>query len=172
MPEQQPQPQARRSAKPAVGMAALILLVGAPAAKMFLDRTPRYEGVVLVGYRDVTGTPTKCMGDTADVVVGKRYTLAECRDSMIRQIIAHAGPALRCAPAIKGHALVTWAAGDYAYNAGVGRFCRDVAPYFAHGNWRGGCFAMRVPTTSKGRVFPGLVNRRHDEVAACLEGLK
>jgi len=90
----------------------------------------------------------------------------------MRQLAAHAGPAVKCAPALRGRdPLVIWAAGDYAYNVGVGRFCKQVAPLFNAHRWREGCQALGTPKTAKGRELPGLVRRRGDEVAACLHGI-
>lgn len=165
------------------GIAVLVALVGPVATEMFLDRTPKYEGVVLRGYLDPAGIPTKCMGDTHDVIVGKPYTIEECQDSMVRQIVAHARPVLTCAPAIKVNPYVVWASGDYAYNAGPGRFCNDwrnrhgrviyraAGPLFQAGKWREGCLALAKPDTAGGQVLRGLQRRRADEVSVCLKGL-
>ena len=57
---------------------ALAALVGLPAAVMLYQMVPEHEGVVLKGYKDPIGIPTKCMGDTRDVVLGKRYSIEEC----------------------------------------------------------------------------------------------
>jgi lysozyme len=163
---------------------ALALLLGTVGgASLLFSEIPKDEGIVLRGYLDPAGIPTKCMGDTYDVVVGKRYTREECEASMEKQLIAHAKPVIACAPQIKGNTYVTYAAVSYAYNAGPGRFCRDwrnkagkviyraAGPLFAAGKWREGCLALGKPVTSRGKVYPGLVKRRAKEVEICLRGL-
>ena len=78
------------------------IVVAATAAFLF-STVPQHESIRLVGYLDPVGIPTKCMGDTTNVVVGRRYSDAECRESLERQLIAHAEPVLRCTPVLKGH---------------------------------------------------------------------
>lgn len=156
--------------KPIVG--ALAALVGMMTAAALVTEIPKDEGIVLRGYLDPVGIPTKCMGDTQNVVVGRRYTLQECREGMERQLIAHAKPILACAPSLKtADPYVRYAAISYAYNAGTGRFCRQVAPYFNRGDMKGGCRALGTPTTARGVRLPGLVKRRAKEVAVCLKGV-
>lgn len=164
--------------------AALVSLIGVPAALLLAIDVPKDEGIVLKGYRDPAGIATKCMGDTYDVTVGKRYTMAECTESTAKQLLAHAAPVMKCAPSLR-HAApeAIYASVSYAYNAGPGRFCRDwrnrkgvvihraAGPLFEAGKWRDGCLALGRPTTAGGKVYPGLVKRRKKEVAACLEGL-
>ncbi len=48
----------------------------------FFSMVPKFEGVKLIGYRDPVSIPTKCMGFTTSVVVGHRYSRAECRESL------------------------------------------------------------------------------------------
>jgi lysozyme len=58
---------------------ALSTVAGALAAvgAMLMD----LEGYVPVGYTDIAGIPTACVGHTGDgVVVGRRYTTKQCMD--------------------------------------------------------------------------------------------
>src|SRR5205809_4240378 len=71
-------------------------IVGILAAGILAVTIPQDEGTVYVGYLDLAHVPTKCSGDTRDVVVGKRYTPEECRQSLDRALIAHAGPVMAC----------------------------------------------------------------------------
>lgn len=151
---------------------SLIALVGAGAAALLTTEIPKDEGVVYRGYRDPVGIATKCMGDTRDVVIGKIYTREECLESMDKALVDHAGPVLKCAPAIKGNTNVIYASVSYAYNVGPGRFCRNVAPLFQRGKWAEACGAMSVPTTAKGVRLAGLVKRRKKEVSFCLLGVQ
>jgi len=168
------------------GLAALVALVGASAAAWLINITPVQEGVVLSGYLDALGIPTKCMGDTRDVVVGQRYSMAECQESMSDALAEHARTVLRCAPELREAPPSVLAAGvSFDYNTGAlcnprktalrehaGRrdwlaFCRSVLydragkPYYTTGKDQSGQ-----------RVFlPGLLKRRYVEFSVCVTDL-
>lgn len=156
----------------------LAALVGAAAAILVVI-VPQFEGTRLVGYLDPIGIPTKCMGDTTNVVVGYRYTEAECQASLETQLIAHAAPVLACVPALAGRTNQTAAAVSFAYNIGTGAFCRSTAARRFNGSdWLGGCRAFNEDdagrpqwVTAGGKVLPGLVKRRAAERALCETGL-
>ncbi|MEX3915963.1 lysozyme [Paraburkholderia sp. BR10872] len=157
----------------------LVGVVGAATAALLLSTVPTLEGEVLRGYLDPVGIPTKCMGDTHDVVVGKVYSEAECRESLETQLIAHAEPVLKCTPGLKGRTYQLGAALSFAYNVGTGAYCGSAtARRFNAGDYRGACRAMNESdsgkqqwVTSGGRVLPGLVKRRALERAICERGL-
>jgi lysozyme len=160
-----------------VATGGLIAVVGAAAAALLVSATPKHEGVVLKGYRDPVGIPTKCMGDTYDVVVGKTYSMAECRESMDRQLRLHAVGAIRCNPSLRAASPGEIAAHvDLAYNFGVGGYCKSsVAQQFKVGNRAEAC--RRLNRFVKGRVkgklvpLPGLVKRRAEMSRLCLNGV-
>ncbi|MFH5927187.1 lysozyme [Roseomonas xinghualingensis] len=164
---------------PAGRKGALVTLVGAAAASILLAIVPVHEGVVLRGYLDPIGIPTKCMGDTTDVVVGRRYTEAECQESLETQLLAHAAPVLACVPGLAGRTNQLAASVSFAYNIGTGAFCRSTAARrFNAGDWRGGCRAFNENdagqpqwVTAAGIRLPGLVRRRAEERALCETGL-
>jgi lysozyme len=54
-----------------------------------LDGLTQWEGKKNVGYFDIVGIPTACMGDTNNVVVGKFYSDTECRARLEQQAIIH-----------------------------------------------------------------------------------
>ncbi|WP_458097353.1 glycoside hydrolase family protein [Roseomonas sp. WA12] len=123
------------------------------------------------------------MGETTNVVVGYRYTEAECQASLETQLVAHAAPVLACVPGLAGLAgrtNQTAAAVSFAYNIGTGAFCRSTAARrFNSGDWRGGCRAFNEDDTGRpqwvtagGWVLPGLVKRRAAERALCETGLQ
>lgn len=157
----------------------LVGVVGAATAALLFSTVPQFEGVVLRGYLDPVGIPTKCMGDTHDVVVGKAYSEAECRESLETQLIAHAEPVLKCTPGLKGRTYQLGAATSFAYNVGTAAYCASTtARRFNAGDYRGACKAMNESdsgkpqwVTSGGRVLPGLVKRRARERAICERGL-
>ncbi|MEX3951965.1 lysozyme [Paraburkholderia sp. EG287B] len=157
----------------------LVGVVGAATAALLLSTVPKLEGEVLRGYLDPVGIPTKCVGDTHDVVVGKVYSAAECRESLETQLIVHAEPVLKCTPGLKGRTYQLGAAVSFAYNVGTGAYCGSTtARRFNAGDYRGACKAMNESdsgkaqwVTSGGRVLPGLVKRRALERAICERGL-
>lgn len=165
------QPGAKQKA-PARTLAGV---VGVAAAAILCATLPHFEGVVLRGYRDPVGIPTKCMGDTTDVVLGHRYTSAECQESLQRQLVAHGEPVLKCTPALQGRTYQLAAAVSFAYNVGTSAYCSStVARRFNQGDFRGGCRAMNESdsgqpqwVTANGKVLPGLVKRRAAERALC-----
>ncbi|WP_186102456.1 lysozyme [Burkholderia gladioli] len=172
----------------------LVGVVGAAAAALLISIVPGFEGQRNVGYLDPVGIPTKCMGDTTDVVVGKRYSDEECRESLDRQLIVHAEPVLRCTPSLAGHPFQLAAAVSFAYNVGAEAYCGStVARWFNAGAWpaacRGmnegddgkprwvfaNCRAVRDPKTGQSKTvcdtLPGLVKRRAAERSLCERGL-
>lgn len=153
----------------------LVGVVGLLAAAILTTIVPRFEGTELIGYRDPIGIATKCMGDTTNVVVGKRYTKEECQLSLEKQLIAHAEGVLKCTPILRDRTYQLIAATSFAYNIGVGAYCNSqTAALFNVGNFKAGCMLMNESFTGKpqwvtagGKVLPGLVKRRKEERALC-----
>ena len=174
-----PKPAPAKAPMPAGRKGTLVALVGAGAAAILAAIVPEFEGTRLVGYLDPVGIPTKCMGDTRNVVVGRRYTSEECRISLEEQLVAHAGPVIACVPALAGRTYQAAAAVSFAYNIGTGAFCRSTAARrFNAGDWRGGCRAFNEDdagrpqwVTAAGIRLPGLVKRRAAERELCETGL-
>lgn len=108
----------KKSLATTVGIAAASILLGVAGQTGF---TERFEGMVLRGYLDPVGIPTKCAGDTYNVEVGKRYSLAECKKSLEDGLIKHAEPVLKCAPHLKDNPYFLASAVDHNYH--FGRFC-------------------------------------------------
>lgn len=120
-----------------IGAAAAVILLGVGSQTGF---TERFEGMVLWGYLDPIGVPTKCAGDTYNVVVGKRYTLEECKESLEQGLIKHAEPVLRCAPYLRqvGYPYALAAAVDHNYHFGT--FCgTSIDREFKAGDYRTAC---------------------------------
>jgi len=174
-----PKPAPAKAPMTAARKGTLVALVGAGAAAILATIVPGFEGTRLIGYRDPVGIPTKCMGDTRDVVVGRRYTAEECRVSLEEQLVLHAGPVMACVPGLAGRTYQAAASVSFAYNIGVGAFCRSTAARrFNTGDWRGGCRAFNEDdagrpqwVTAAGVRLPGLVRRRAEERALCEMGL-
>ncbi len=165
-------------------------VVGVAAAAILFQFIPAKEGVVHRGYIDPIGIPTKCMGDTRDVVVGKIYTPAECLLSMESSLINHAEPVLKCTPGIKDKPLVLAAAVSFAYNLGAVAYCTSsIAQNFNKGDLATGCKRFNENAAGKPQYIyvkdkydkvlkkwtykslPGLITRRAEERAMCEKGL-
>lgn len=169
-------PKAETSARnKAVGLTGI---VGTLAAGILYMTIPADEGMVYVGYLDIASIPTKCAGDTTNVVVGKRYTPEECRASLDRQLVAHAKPVMACVPQLgqSGRDYQRAASVSLAYNIGTGAFCKSTAAKrFRAGDWKGGCDAFlswnKARVNGVLRPVRGLTLRRERERSLCLKGL-
>jgi len=171
----------------------LAVLMGSAAAAIALTADIRlWEGTKNVGYLDIAKIPTKCSGDTSDVIVGKLYSDAECAASLERQAVAHVDGVVQCAPGLAARPQLLRAAGLTAYNIGVPAWCNSTAgTRFRAGDWLGGCLATgpffivlrkdgTTVTTSgfinariggKLQRVDGLIFRRTYEMTVCLRGL-
>lgn len=155
--------------------AALVALLGAGGAALYLDTVADYEGYVPYGYRDPVGIPTKCFGDTENVVLGKEYTRDECVRSINEHGYEIAKPVMRCIPNLAGMPdKVKASVLSMSYNIGPGAMCKStVAQYMRAGQWERGCRRMaEIYRKAGGRDLKGLVNRRRTESEMCLEGLR
>lgn len=153
----------------------LAAIVGAAAATLLYVTIPKDEGLRYVGYLDIVGIPTKCTGDTKNVVVGRRYSDAECRESLDKALVAHAAPVMSCTPGLRSDGLDNQraAAVSLAYNIGTAAYCRSTAARkFNAGDIRGACDAFLRWNNAGGRVIRGLTLRRQRERALCLTGVK
>lgn len=154
-------------------------ILGSKAAVITIAIVTLFEGVMMTGYLDPVGIPTKCMGDTNNVQVGAQYSTQECLESLETQLVAHAEPVLACVPQLKGRTFELAASVSFAYNIGTTAFCNSTtAKRFRAGDRQGACKAMNENdqgkpqwVTSRGRVLPGLVERRAAERALCEQGL-
>lgn len=159
-----------RQKVPAIGL-AIALAVAAVA-----PFTTGFEGEKHKAYLDPVKIPTYCVGDTENVVWGKVYSHEECQGLLRNRLAKDYAPAvLKCVPGLADpkRLKVFEASLDAAYNAGTKAFCRSpMARRFNAGQWDSGCAAfVGWYDTAKGRRLPGLVNRRHQEAALCLEGV-
>lgn len=153
---------------PAPSRAKLAALVGAPCAALLLAYVPQFEGVVLRGYRDPVGIITACAGHTATAVLGKPYTREECDQLLVDDLVDHVDGVLACTPQLKGRTGPLAAAGSFAFNVGVRKYCDStMARKFRAGDIAGGCAELSKWIYAGGKVLPGLVKRRASERAIC-----
>jgi lysozyme len=164
----QPMPTAGRP-----GKRTLTGVIGAAAAGLLTVGLATWEGDEAVGYKDIVGVATACRGITGEgVVVGRRYSNAECAELNERGAVAHIEPVLARNPNLRGHPHQLAAAGMLAYNIGARAYGRStVARRFEAGDWRGACDAFLRWNHAGGRVIRGLDNRRRYERRLCLTDL-
>lgn len=173
---------------PAAALVGLLALVGPKTAEYLAESVPKHEGVAINGYLDPIGIPTKCMGDTNDVIVGKQYTVPECIVSMDLQLTKHAQGVLQCVPGLKDKPEFLAASVSFAYNFGVFAYCNSsVAIEFKKGNYAIACKRFNENALGKPqyifvkdkfvngkwtyKTLSGLVSRRADERKLCEKGL-
>ncbi len=136
----------------------------------------KWEGLRLESYQDVVGVWTVCFGETKGVKPGDRYTKAECEAMLAREIV-------RYRAAMHGHFTAETKARrlpvkrdvaftSFGYNVGPRAAGGSTATRRLNaGNVRGACEALGWWNKAGGRVYRGLVNRRAEETALCLDGL-
>lgn len=134
-----------------------------------------WEGTEYKPYRDVTGTYTVCSGITENVDQYKTYTKAECAVMDSKAIAYHGKGVIQCinVPISKNE---YEAYTMFAYNVGVYNACSSTAiKELNKGNHELAC--KRIATndkglpawsSSKGKYFQGLQNRRQYESKLCL----
>lgn len=136
------------------------------------------EGLRQMAYRDPPGILTVCYGHTgADVVPGRRYSLAECRGLLDADMRRAVEVVERCAPQRPEPVVAAFA--DAVYNLGPAIACdpsySTAARLLQAGDLRGAC--DQLPRWDKARMggvlvaLPGLTRRRAAEQQLCLTGV-
>ena len=151
-----------RRNKRIAGAAAIATAIAIPA-----------EGLRQYAYLDPPGIMTVCYGTTRDVVVGKRYSLDECRALLDRDMREAVEAVDRCVPGLPEHVLAAFA--DAVYNIGPKIACdtanSTAARMLKAGDIAGAC--AQLTRWDKARIagvlvpLPGLTKRRAAERALC-----
>ena len=184
------QPSAAPSHAPkAAGLAAVVTAAAIAVAPFTMAR----EGTVYRSYPDpgTKGAPwTICNGHTGpDVHPNMTATKAQCDAWFRADMTAKMNAVLRVSPELRGQFNPLKASGDFAFNAGQGRWPGSpMRAAFAKGQWEAGCNAFKGYMTGyrapkavpgrrcwviKGKLYcelPGLVDRREREKLLCLTG--
>lgn len=147
---------------------------GAAAFVLAIAVIGGFEGLRTTAYRDVVGVPTVCFGETRGVKMGDTYTVDECKAMLGDALADFEKGILAC---LKDPARIpdkTYVAFlSLAYNVGQRAFCGSTLVRKANaGDLRGACEEFPKWNKAGGKVIKGLVNRRAQERALCLEGLK
>lgn len=136
----------------------------------------KWEGLRTEAYLDIVGVPTICYGATRGVKLGMVKTVDECNEMLRHEVSEYRAGWLnyvdRCAKSFgltpKREAAYT----SLAYNVGISGAGKSTATRRLNdGNIKGGCHAIGWWNKAGGRVVRGIVNRRSEETALCLEGL-
>lgn len=132
-----------------------------------------FEGLRTKAYRDVVGIPTVCFGETRGVKMGDQYTVEECKAMLGDALVEFEHGIRGCLNKPDSIPDKTYVAMlSLAYNIGQRAFCQStVARKANQGDLVGACNAFTAWNKAGGRVVQGLVNRRADEKAMCLDGL-
>ena len=148
-----------------------------------------HEALRTVPYIDIAGNPTVCVGETKGVE-DRTYTRSECL-LLLAQRVANdfEKPLMRCTDSWDKLPIQAQSASlNLAYNIGTKAYCTSTArKMFDAGNWAMACDAFllfnKITVTvikevdgvmkkvKVKKVSKGLVNRRSDERALCLEGV-
>lgn len=150
-------------------------LIGAASAAL-ISGAALWEGTKYVPYRDLGGVLTVCMGYTGkDIVVGKRYTDAECKQLLRTELASHGKGVLSCTTRpLKQNEYEAYTL--FAYNVGVAGFCNSTsAKLFNAGRNKEACDRLAFTPNGQpnwsyvnGKFIKGLHNRRLFERQKCL----
>lgn len=135
-----------------------------------------WEGKRNAAYLDIVGVPTICFGSTRGVRLGQVMTDAECL-AMLRAEVAEYRAGVhryftddtitRRLPPPRDAA---WT--SFGFNVGISAAGRSTATRRLNaGELRGACEALSWWNRAGQRVVRGLVNRRAEEKALCMEGV-
>lgn len=143
----------------------------AAACALCTALTMSSEGLVLKAKPDPVGIPTDCYGHTEGVRIGDVSTPEACLQQLRQDLLKRGTAADACIQRdipLKTRAAFT----DFAFNVGVGNFCRSgAARKLNAGDLAGACAELSRWIYAGGKVLPGLVKRRATERAWCEAGL-
>lgn len=127
-----------------------------------------FEGLYTYAYRDVVGVKTVCYGHIEDVKMGDKYTVAECKAMLAKDLPRYEAMVQKCIhvkmPDHRHAAILS-----FTYNVGGAGLCKStVARRLNAGDVQGGCDALLMWNKAGGRVIKGLDNRRRAERKLCL----
>lgn len=131
-----------------------------------------YEGTRNTAYRDLGGVWTICQGHTRSVNAGDTATDDQCRQYLQADMGDAYAAVNRC---ITATLTVSQAAAftDLAYNVGSGAVCGSTLQRLANaGDIAAACEQINAWNQVSGRMVQGLVNRRAQEYALCIGGVR
>lgn len=135
-----------------------------------------YEGERLQAYQDVNGTWTICYGETHGVKRGDTATHAQCMAMLEKRVSVVLPVVDKALPGLPINRRLVY--GDAAYNLGPGILTRrsdnrpgtSIVDLERAGKWQDACERLGLfKHASNGTILGGLIRRRDDEVALCLQ---
>lgn len=151
---------------PAAWGAAGVVALATPVVAYF-------EGIKLAAYRDPIGVVTDCLGHTRTAKMGEKSSIAGCARKFREDLVTHWEGIRGCTPGVEHVSDEEWAAYlSFAYNVGVGNFCKStLATKLKAGDRSGACAELSRWVRAGDEVLPGLVKRRDAERELCELGL-
>lgn len=133
----------------------------------------KHEGLVLGTYPDPVGIITSCYGHTGpELKLGQKFSEDECLEQLAKDLSKHNNEMSRYIKvplSAEEHAAYL----SFTYNVGVGNFKSSTLLKLLNKEQRTeACKQLTRWVFAKGKKLRGLVNRREDEKALCLSGLK
>ena len=145
----------------------------AAAAALAIALAIPAEGLRQYAYYDPPGILTVCYGSTTNVERGKKYSLAECRERLDKDMNSALDAVERCVPGLPENVLAAF--GDAVYNIGPRIACdtrqSTAARLLKAGDIAGAC--AQLPRWNKAKIagvsveLPGLTKRRAAEKELC-----
>lgn len=144
------------------------------AAAMAIAIAIPAEGLRQYAYYDPPGILTVCYGSTHDVEKGRKYSLAECRARLDKDMNEAIDTVDRCAPGLPENVLAAF--GDAVYNLGPRIACdtknSTAARRLVEHRYIEAC--QQIPRWNKANIagvmveLPGLTTRRQKEYELCI----
>lgn len=125
------------------------------------------------GWQNLSGSPwTVCYGHTKGVKEGDTATPEQCVRWAAEDARAHGVGISQCVyVAVPMDSAIAFL--SFAFNVGVRAFCGStVAKHLNAGNLEAACNGLSAWVYANKIKLPGLVDRRRDERALCLKGLR
>lgn len=131
-----------------------------------------FEGLSTKTYEDIGGVLTYCYGETQGAVAGAEYTPKQCL-KLLENRVAEFNFAVRENTKVKMSAKREAALTSFAYNVGIKAFKKStLLKKLNAGDTVGACNELDK-WVYVGRMYVrGLANRRKQEKALCLDGVK
>jgi len=127
-----------------------------------------YEGLRTETYLDAVGVLTVCYGHTKNVKPGDTYTVEQCEEKLVADIMSHAADLRACTPSFDSldagqkAALVSW-----TYNIGASAACGSTLVRKLNAGEDGWCDELLRWRYARVVELPGLIKRREEEHRFC-----
>ena len=125
-----------------------------------------YEGLRTYTYRDPIGIPTYCFGETEGAVMGRTYTVQQCKDllaSRLEEFNAMVDACIHVPMSDKRRVAVL----SFTYNVGQGALCKSTFARRLNDGDPKACDELLKWDKAGDHRLPGLTRRRAEERALC-----